>query len=366
MNSADIISKKLVVVGDGVVYDAANIVKLPWHSRIIGDYIYVSDIEDVSNDTLLCFNTYDGFSMKMLFGNIFAMNVVLSSSSDEFGDVLRRRSVAIASGNCFLGMKDKSLLLRRLCDKFSIKPSDIICVDDYLENEFWLFNNIGIVISRDVSRYVDYADCELVEIRNPSHGVVRDFTNEYLDGTSQVQKFYDRTRRWKDETGPEIKSKRRTIKALALDVDGTCTDAMRILSVAGIEYKRFCTKDIEAIIRWVNDGNLIFFITGDPGCIAERFARYIGLRDSIVYADVDDRKVHIINELCKENGIQLGEFAYMGDDINDLGALEHVIEQNGIAACPQNAVPLVKNCAGIIELKMFGGTGAVAEFIDML
>jgi YrbI family 3-deoxy-D-manno-octulosonate 8-phosphate phosphatase len=156
------------------------------------------------------------------------------------------------------------------------------------------------------------------------------------------------------------------VKALALDVDGTCTDCMRILSTNGIEYKRFNIKDIEALMNWISSGNLVFFITGDPGFIAKKFAKYIGLSESVVYAETKDRKVQIINELCKKNGLKLGEIAYIGDDINDFGALEHVIEQNGIAACPANAVPLLKSCTGIIKLKASGGNGAVAEFIGML
>ncbi|MDR1457995.1 MAG: hypothetical protein LBI37_00490 [Puniceicoccales bacterium] len=366
MQTTDILSKKLVVVGDGVVYDGARVVRLSQGIRNRGEYVYIADIEDVSSDTLVCFNTYDGFSMKRVLIDIFHMGVVLTASSDEFSEILRRRSRGIASGNCFPGMKSKYLFLNKLCAKFGVKPSDVIYIDDYLAGERELLGTLGIVISRDISDYVEHADCELVEIREPHCGLVRDFTNEYLDGHGEVLEFYRRTKRWKAATDFEIKSERRTTRVLALDVDGTCTDAMRILSVNGVEYKRFNIKDIEALMRWVAGGNLVFFITGDPGRIAMNFARHIGLEDSVVFAEVEDRKVKIINELCKKNGFSLGEVAYMGDDVNDLGALEHIAEQNGIAACPAGAIPLIKACPGVVRLKSFGGDGAVAELISML
>ncbi|MDR0351448.1 MAG: hypothetical protein LBH49_02260 [Puniceicoccales bacterium] len=366
MQAIDIVSKKMMVVGDGVIYNVSEIIRLSAGKKIQGEYVYLSDVESVNTDTLLCFNTYDGFSMKMLLRDIFHMNIVITASSDEFASVLQRRSDGIASGNCFPGAKDKYLLLNDLCAKFNVRPSEVIYVDDYLDGERDLLRSVGIVISRDISNYAEHANCELVEIRDPHCGVVRDFTNEYLDGLSEVLEFYNRTKRWKAATDFEIKSERKAIKVLALDVDGTCTDAMRILSVNGVEYKRFNIKDIEALMQWISMGNLVFFITGDPGCIAKNFARYIGLDDSVVFAEVMDRKVQIINELCKKNGFSLGEVAYMGDDVNDLGVLEHVAEQNGISACPVNAIPLAKNCPGVVRLKAHGGDGAIAEFISML
>jgi hypothetical protein len=81
MQSMNIISKKLVMIGDGVVYDPSNIIKLPAGSRSVGEYIYVSDVDDIRADTLVSFNTYDGFSVCILFDHVFVMARVLTTSS---------------------------------------------------------------------------------------------------------------------------------------------------------------------------------------------------------------------------------------------------------------------------------------------
>lgn len=60
-------------------------------------------------------------------------------------------------------------------------------------------------------------------------------------------------------------------------------------------------------------------------------------------------------------GISLAEVAYVGDDINCLELLQAV----GVAACPANAVGVIKKIPSIILLERKGGDGAVREFVKL-
>jgi 3-deoxy-D-manno-octulosonate 8-phosphate phosphatase KdsC-like HAD superfamily phosphatase len=61
-------------------------------------------------------------------------------------------------------------------------------------------------------------------------------------------------------------------------------------------------------------------------------------------------------------GISLDEVAYIGDDINCFEILSNV----GLAACPANAMPLIKSIPGILVLSKSGGQGAVREFAEII
>ena len=73
-------------------------------------------------------------------------------------------------------------------------------------------------------------------------------------------------------------------------------------------------------------------------------------------------KLQIIEDLCKNECIDIKQVAYIGDDINCYELLSNV----GIAACPSNAVDKIKNIPGIIHLNKMGGYGVFREFIDYL
>jgi len=66
-----------------------------------------------------------------------------------------------------------------------------------------------------------------------------------------------------------------------------------------------------------------------------------------------------LKKWCKQLNISLENVAYIGDDVNDIGVMQHV----GIAACPSDAVREVRDIAHVILTKK-GGYGCVREFID--
>jgi len=61
------------------------------------------------------------------------------------------------------------------------------------------------------------------------------------------------------------------------------------------------------------------------------------------------------------HGLTLQEVAFMGDDVNDLGALQAV----GFSAAPADAMPPVLEVVDYVCRKS-GGEGAVREVVDLI
>ena len=59
------------------------------------------------------------------------------------------------------------------------------------------------------------------------------------------------------------------------------------------------------------------------------------------------------------------QFAYIGDDLNDLCCMKFIKNYGGIIACPADAALQVKEISDFICSKT-GGDGAVREFIEWI
>ena len=64
---------------------------------------------------------------------------------------------------------------------------------------------------------------------------------------------------------------------------------------------------------------------------------------------------------AEKNKLDLGQICFMGDDVNDLGALQLA----GFSAAPANAHESVKRIAKLITTRS-GGNGAVRELLDVI
>ncbi|MFN8349525.1 MAG: HAD-IIIA family hydrolase [Spirosomataceae bacterium] len=151
------------------------------------------------------------------------------------------------------------------------------------------------------------------------------------------------------------------IKLFLTDVDGVLTDGSMYYTESGDEIKRFHTHDGMAFELLRNAGIKTGIITSENTQIVARRAAKIKA-DYLFQGKRNGGKLAVAQQICAEMGISLAETAYVGDDINCLDLLKAV----GIAACPANAVSVVKNLPGIIQLEKRGGDGAVREFADLL
>jgi len=151
------------------------------------------------------------------------------------------------------------------------------------------------------------------------------------------------------------------IKAIVLDVDGVLTDGKMIYSDSG-ESKVFYVRDGKGINLAQVAGLRIAIMTSENSLIIKRRAEKLKIEDA--YLGIMN-KLRSIKEFCSKYKLNLEEVAFVGDDINDIPALEVV----GLPIAVNDAVEEVKNevkkRGGIIS-KNNGGNGAVREIIEKI
>lgn len=154
-----------------------------------------------------------------------------------------------------------------------------------------------------------------------------------------------------------LKGKLDKIKLLVLDVDGVMTDGGMYFTESGDQIKKFNTKDGMAIIHLTsNDFHVAIISSGFRGEAVKARAEMLGIQHCTVNREP---KLQRLQTLCDSLGIDFGNVAILGDDVNDLEVMSKV----GFTACPKDAVPLIKANVDVI-LTTRGGEGCVREFID--
>lgn len=158
-----------------------------------------------------------------------------------------------------------------------------------------------------------------------------------------------------------VKSPRKVFKELKLfatDVDGVLTDAGMYYGESGEELKKFNTRDGMGIKLLQAEGVRMAIITMEQTKIVARRAKKLGITE--VFQGAKD-KVSVLTHLSEKFNIPFDQMAYMGDDVNDVGALQAV----GYAAAPADCVDQVRQVVHYICQKN-GGEGVVREVIDMI
>ena len=148
------------------------------------------------------------------------------------------------------------------------------------------------------------------------------------------------------------------LRLLALDVDGVLTDGRLYYGNDGEELKAFNIKDGLGLKLLQRAGVAVAIITGRRSQIVERRAAELGIAH--VVQGREDKRV-ALEELCATLGIDLGQCAYMGDDLPDLGALRAA----AIGLAPADAVDAVAAAADW-QSRYAGGAGCVREACEQL
>ena len=145
------------------------------------------------------------------------------------------------------------------------------------------------------------------------------------------------------------------IKMLACDIDGVLTDGSIIYGTGNLEVKVFNIKDgIAMKIAWVCHFPVVW-ITGRKSEAAVRRADELNVQ---IYQGMADKEAGLC-AVAAERGLQLEEIAYIGDDLNDIPALQIA----GYAFAPADAAPEVIALADYTT-KARGGRGAIRETIE--
>ena len=150
----------------------------------------------------------------------------------------------------------------------------------------------------------------------------------------------------------------RTLKAMALDVDGVLTDGGVWWGPDGAEWKRFSFADIMGVSLARKAGLLVTLISGEDSPLVDRFAAKLSLPES---SKGTKDKAAALRAFAARNGLRLDEICFMGDDVNDLAAMKIA----GLSAAPADARPVVLDEADIVT-RAPGGNGAVREVVDLL
>jgi YrbI family 3-deoxy-D-manno-octulosonate 8-phosphate phosphatase len=150
----------------------------------------------------------------------------------------------------------------------------------------------------------------------------------------------------------------RRVRLLCVDVDGVLTDAGMYYGADGEVLKKFNTRDGMGLARLREAGVAVAIISGEDSAIVH--ARAAKLNIDEVFCGASNKRV-AIDELCARHGLELDEVAFIGDDLNDLPALECV----GMACAVADAAEPVQAIAHYVTQRR-GGDGAVRELCEFL
>ncbi|HEV7666047.1 MAG TPA: HAD-IIIA family hydrolase [Chloroflexota bacterium] len=150
----------------------------------------------------------------------------------------------------------------------------------------------------------------------------------------------------------------RRVRLLCVDVDGVLTDAGMYYGPDGEVLKKFNTRDAMGLQRVRDAGIGVAIISGEDSAIVHARAAKLLIDDVFVGAK---NKRTAIDELCTRHGLDLQEVAFIGDDLNDLPALECV----GLACAVADAAGPVLAAAHYVTTRR-GGDGAVRELCEFL
>ena len=150
----------------------------------------------------------------------------------------------------------------------------------------------------------------------------------------------------------------KSIRLVATDVDGVLTDAGMYYTESGDELKKFNTRDGMGIKLLQKAGLITAIVTQERTKLVARRADKLAIPE--LHQGVMD-KLSCLRELARKYGLTLEEIAYIGDDVNDLEALQAA----GFSAAPADALPPILKAVQYVCQKK-GGEGAVREIADLI
>jgi 3-deoxy-D-manno-octulosonate 8-phosphate phosphatase (KDO 8-P phosphatase) len=148
------------------------------------------------------------------------------------------------------------------------------------------------------------------------------------------------------------------IKAVALDVDGVLTDGTFVWGPNGEEYKSFSFADVMGISLGKKAGLIFALISGESSPLVDRFAEKMGITD--IYKGCKD-KAFALRNFAEKYHLDLTEICFMGDDVNDLTAMDLA----GLTSAPATGHTAALGKAKLV-MKCGGGRGAVRELVDLI
>lgn len=148
------------------------------------------------------------------------------------------------------------------------------------------------------------------------------------------------------------------INTFIFDVDGVLTNGMLTIMPDGELVRHMNVKDGYALKNALNKGYKICIISGGTNEGVRKRLAALGIEDIYLGAH---NKIKQYTELVHKYNLKPENILYMGDDIPDLP----VMQQVGVAACPNDAVSEIQKIATYISDKK-GGDGCVRDVLEQV
>jgi len=146
-------------------------------------------------------------------------------------------------------------------------------------------------------------------------------------------------------------------KIIITDFDGVLTDNCVYVSEIGVESVK-CSRSDGLAIKILKDSNYkIYIYSTETNPVVSARAAKLNI-ESI--QSVENKKTFLSN-WSKKNSIDLNKVIYVGNDLNDFGAMKLC----GYKICPSNSHEEIKKIADLV-LNTQGGDGVFMEILNIL
>ena len=146
-------------------------------------------------------------------------------------------------------------------------------------------------------------------------------------------------------------------KIIFTDFDGCLTDDRVWLNLDGEEFVAANRKDGLAVKRLKNLGIQVVIASTETNKVVLARGNKIGVDVLQGLAE----KAEAIEQYLEQKNLSWNDVWYIGNDVNDLGA----IERANLSICPADAVKKVRKLVDVV-LKTNGGYGILSEIASLL
>ena len=150
------------------------------------------------------------------------------------------------------------------------------------------------------------------------------------------------------------------IKLVVSDFDGVFTDGSVYISEKNEVQKKLNFKDIMGVFLLKQEGIDFAIISGEDSNILNYFKDKFDLKE--IHGGIRQKGI-VLDEIMKKYNLQSNEILYIGDDINDIPAMELVKYR----IAPKNLNPVLPFKVQNLQItNSYGGDGAIREIADIL
>ena len=150
------------------------------------------------------------------------------------------------------------------------------------------------------------------------------------------------------------------IKMVVSDFDGVFTDGSVYISESSDVQKKLNFKDIMGVHLLITNGVNFGIISGEASNILNYFKNNFNLTE--IHGGIR-QKGNVMQQIMERNNLKANEVLYIGDDINDISAMNLVKYR----VAPKNVNPVVIDKVEELQItQAFGGNGAIREIADKL